>query len=236
MWWAPFKIFNILLQFMFLLHTCSSDLSCFIHFYLFNVFILISSAVCIMFDIGKTILLWCSFHLSRFQPWKILNKNKTLVFSVTTDIMQRVRETTPSKKRGEKISTRVPIFIFPSSLWSQKCRRTTSAHLASCSHHEDLSRFALCQFPMIECNWDQITPPHSLSLSPQESLITSDLAPAQLWHTGNHFLGGLWLLTDRQQNILSTDVWASKSNTLQGILQLYSLGLSEFVQHAISLS
>lgn len=69
------------------------------------------------------------------------------------------------------------------SLWSQ----TTSAHLASRSHPEVPSHFALRQFPMIECNWDQITPPTLSSLS----LITSDLAPAQLWHTGRHFLGGL---------------------------------------------
>lgn len=46
-----------------------------------------------------------------------------------------------------------------------------SAHLVSCSHREDLSRFALCQFPMIECNWDQITPSPSL-LSSLWSLLT----------------------------------------------------------------
>jgi len=121
------------------------------------------------------------------------------------------------------------MLMFQSLLWSQRCQQTTSAHLASRSHHEDLSGCALCQFPMIESNWDQITP----SVSPQQSLITSDLAPAQLWHTGIHFLGGLWLLADRLWDILSIRVWASKSNSLEFVFELCSLSLLEFAQLAI---
>ncbi len=140
-------------------------------------------------------------------------------------------ENAPNKKQGRNFSLKAPVFIFSSSLWSQKCQRTTLAHLAPCSHHEDLSRFALCQFPMIECNWDQITPlSHSLPLlSGLWSLLTwlqlnSDTLATISWVVCD------CSQTNSEMHILRIDMRALKSNMLLQILRLYSLG---FVLQAI---